>query len=146
MTVGASLYGDRLPEYDDTGAETGEKTDLLSYGGHASWEGHRAGLEFEYVRGHYETSVGPRVDRSGLSAMGWANFGRLRPYVRYEAHDPDQDRADDEAHLVLGGLNFRLEHGLYIKAEVDFYDSGVKNKRFKGQSFTEFKGSISYGF
>lgn len=146
LVVGVSLYGDHLPEYDETGAFTGATTSLLSYGVHSSWEGKRIGLELEYVRGHYEPSESARVSRYGLSAMAWANLGRVRPYVRYEAHDPDQDKADDEAHVVLGGLNVRIVQGLYLKGELDAYGSGAKNKRFKGQDFTEFKASISYGF
>ena len=40
----------------------------------------------------------------------------------------------------------RIEHGLYLKAELDHYTSGAKNKRFKGVAYTELKASISYGF
>ena len=36
------------------------------------------GLELEYVRGHFQTSDGSRVDRDGLSAMVFANLGRVR--------------------------------------------------------------------
>jgi hypothetical protein len=146
VTLGASVYRDVMNEYDELGTDTGKHTDLLSYGGHASWNGRRAGLELEYVRGHFQTSDGSRVDRDGLSAMVFANLGRVRPYLRYEAHDPDHDIADNEADLILGGLNVRIEHGLYVKAELDHYTSGVKNKRFKGVPYTEFKASISYGF
>jgi hypothetical protein len=146
ITVGASLYRDRLSEFDAKGVNTGKLTDLLSYGGQATWDGRPAGVELEYVGGYYETSAGVRVPRYGLSAMGWANFGRVRPYVRYEGHDPNRDRADDEAHILLGGINLKIEHGLYIKTELDRVGSGLKNARFKGQGYTEFKGSISYGF
>ena len=78
--------------------------------------------------------------------MAWANLGRVRPYLRYEGHDPDHDQGDDEAHVVLGGLNIRVQHGLYLKAEVDRFGSGARNRRFKGHDYTEFKASISYGF
>ena len=47
---------------------------------------------------------------------------------------------------MIGGLNVRVVHGLYVKAELDGFGSGAKNKRFKGQSYTEFKASLSYGF
>jgi hypothetical protein len=146
LVVGVSVYGDHLPEYDETGAFAGRTTALLSYGAHATWDGRRAGLELEYVRGHYDPAESARVSRYGLSAMGWANVSRVRPYLRYEAHDPDQDTADDQAHVVIGGVNVRVVPGLYVKAELDGFGSGAKNKRFKGQSFTEFKASVSYGF
>lgn len=146
LVVGASLYADRYPEYDDAGAFTGATTKLLSYGGFATWDARPVGLELEYVRGYYDPSESARVFRYGLSAMAWATLGRVRPYLRYEAHDPDQDLADDQAHVVIGGLNLRVVHGLYVKAELDGFGSGPRNKRFKGQSFTELKASISYGF
>jgi hypothetical protein len=146
LVVGVSAYDDHLPEYDGTNAFTGSTTKLLSYGGFGTWDGRRAGVELEYVTGYYDPSASARVSRYGLSAMAWANLGRVRPYLRYEAHDPDQDKADDEAHVVIGGLNVRVVHGLYVKAELDGFGSGAKNKRFKGQSYTEFKASLSYGF
>jgi len=146
VTVGASVYRDRLSEFDAKGVNTGKLTDLLSYGGQATWDGHPAGVELEYVGGYYETSAGVHVARYGLSAMGWVNLGRVRPYLRYESHDPSRSIADNEAHILLGGINLKLEHGLYIKAELDRVGSGLRNIRFKGQSYTEFKGSVSYGF
>jgi len=146
LVVGVSLYGDHLPEYDDAGAVTGATTKLLSYGAFGAWDGRRAGFELEYVAGYYDPSRSARVSRDGLSAMGWANLGRVRPYLRYEAHDPDQDKADDQAHVWIGGLNVRVVPGVFVKAELDAYGSGATNRRFKGKSYTEFKASFSYGF
>ena len=66
VTLGASVYRDVMNEYDELGTDTGRHTDLLSYGGQATWDGRRLGLEFEYVGGHFQTSDGTRVGRDGL--------------------------------------------------------------------------------
>jgi hypothetical protein len=146
VTVGASLYSDHLEEFDSKGVDTGKRTDLFSYGAQATWDGAKAGVEFEYVSGSYESSAGIRVSRYGLQVIGWANLGRFRPYLRYESHDPDRDISDDEASTFLGGLNVRIVHGLYIKADVNWYESGAKNKRFKGLDYTELKAAVAFGF
>jgi hypothetical protein len=147
ITVGASLYYDSLEEFNAAGIHTGKTTTLASYGGQATWEGHYGGVELEYIHGHTETSSGVRDVRSGSSAMVWANLGaRVRPYLRYEGHDPDSSLPDNNATIVLGGINLQIEHGLFIKTELDRVTAGAKNTRFKGQAYTEFKGSISYGF
>ena len=145
LVVGVSTYGDHLPEYDDANA-TGSTTKLLSYGALATWDGRRAGLEVEYMPGYYEPSDGARVSRYGLSAMAWANLGRVRPYLRYEAHDPDQDTPDDQAHVVIGGLNVRVDARPVREGRARRRGLGTRNTRFKGQSYTEFKASLSYGF
>lgn len=146
ITVGASLYYDSLEEFDAAGIHTDKTTTLLSYGGQATWEGHHAGVELEYIRGYTKNSAGLRDPRSGISAMVWANLGRVRPYLRYEGHDPDRSRPDNDATIVLGGINLQIEHWLFLKTEIDRVTAGAKNTRFKGQAYTEFKGSISYGF
>jgi len=146
VTLGASLYRDRLQEFDAKGANTGHSTRLLSYGGQATWDVSHGGLELEYTGGYTETSAGVRVTRSGLSAMVWGNLGRVRPYLRYEGHDPDRRLADNQAAILLGGVNVRIEHGLFVKAELDRLTAGAANVRFKGQDYTELKTSVSYGF
>jgi hypothetical protein len=146
ITVGASVYGDSLEEFDAKGIHTDKTTSLVSYGAQATWDGSHGGVELEYIKGHTETSDGIRDVRSGISAMAWGNLGRVRPYLRYEGHDPDLNLPDNDATTVLGGLNVKIEHGLFIKTEIDRVTAGTKNTRFKGQAYTEFKGSISYGF
>jgi hypothetical protein len=146
ITVGASLYYDSLEEFNAAGIHTGQTTTLVSYGAQATWEGQHAGVELEYIDGHTETSSGVRDVRSGISAMVWGNLGRVRPYLRYEGHDPDSNLPDNSSTTVLGGINLRIEHGLFIKTELDRVTAGAKNTRFTGQAYTEFKGSISYGF
>lgn len=146
ITVGASIYTDSLEEFDSAGIHTGKTTSLRSYGAQATWDGHYGGVELEYIQGHTETSAGVRDDRWGVSAMAWGNIGRVRPYVRYEGHDPDMDVPSNDATTVLGGINLRIQQPLFLKTELDWVSSGPANTRFKGQSYTEFKGSISYGF
>jgi hypothetical protein len=146
LTTGASVYRDRLQEFDAKGVNTGLSTRLLSYGGQATWEAQRGGVELEYTGGYTETSAGIRVSRYGLSAMAWGNLGRVRPYLRYEGHDPDRAIPDNQAAVLLGGLNVRIEHGLFLKAELDRNTAGIANTRFKGQDYTETKLSVSYGF
>jgi hypothetical protein len=146
ITVGASIYTDSLEEFDAKGIHTGKTTSLMSYGGQATWDERHGGVELEYIHGHTETSAGVRDVRSGISAMAWGNLGRVRPYLRYEGHDPDSNLPDNDATTVLGGINLRIEQGLFLKTELDRVTAGKANTRFKGQSYTEFKGSISYGF
>jgi hypothetical protein len=146
VTLGFSVYNDHLAEYDKAFKRTGHFTALRSYGFQAAYEKGRVGGEVEYIYGYYKPGTTARVARHGLSAMAWGNLGLLRPYLRYEAHDPDHDKLDDSASTVLGGINVRVQRGLFLKLEVDRFMGDLKNPRFKGVDSTEFKASVSFGF
>ena len=47
--------------------------------------------------GSIDPSQADSFSRAGLAAMVWGNLGRIRPYVRYEWHDPNRDKGDDAA-------------------------------------------------
>jgi hypothetical protein len=141
LSVGASAYRDELGPED-----AGGRTTQQSWSLHGAWENAHAGVEGMFVRGKLDPEGPGRLDRLGYFATLWGKFGRLRPYVRLERHDPDTDLDDDDATLVLGGLNLRIDDGFYRKAELDRTTSGPLNEKTGGVDFTEFKASIAVGF
>ena len=146
LSLGVSLYRDEATLLDPEGEDTGQRLEQLSWAAHGSWENEHVGLEAMYVWGKLDPPGSERLERAGFEAMLWGKLGRWRPYARYEHHDPDKDRADDQASILLGGVNVRLDDGFYLKAELDRYDSGALNGKLKGLDFTELKASLSFGF
>lgn len=146
LTVGVSLYRDETTLLDADGEDSGDRSTQLSWSVHGSWEATRAGLEAMYVRGKLDPPGSARLSRAGLEVMLWGKFGRVRPYVRYEHHDPDTDLDDDAASILLAGVNVRIDDGLYLKAELDRNVSDGLNSKLEGADFTEFKASLALGF
>ena len=146
LALGVSYYRDRFTEPTVEGKAGDGRSTLASYGVTASWDGKPAGAEVAYLWGSIDPSQADSFSRAGLEAMVWGNFGRVRPYVRYEWHDPNRDKGDDSASILIGGLNVRLEGSLFLKAELDRYASDPGNAKLKGVDYTEFKASLAYGF
>jgi hypothetical protein len=146
LALGASFYGDRFVELTADGTPGKGQAKRLSWSVDGVWETKRAGLELEYVSGRLEPSAAPSFWRFGFEATAWAKLGRVRPYARYEYHDPNQDKDGDDAQVLLGGLNDRVDDTLFLKAELDRFDSAPGNPRLKGVAYTEFKASLSVGF
>ncbi len=146
LTLGVSYYHDRFTEPDAEGEPGSGRATLESFGVAATWDGKPAGAEAAYVWGSVDPSQASSLPRAGFEAMAWANLGRVRPYVRYEWHDPNQDGASDSASMLIGGLNVRIEGSLFLKAELDRVASDPGNPKLKGVDFTEFKASLAYGF
>lgn len=146
LSLGLSLYRDEATLLDPDGEDTGDRILQLSWAAHGAWEDDHLGLEAMYVRGKLDPPGSTSLARAGFEGMLWGKFGRLRPYLRYEHHDPNTDRDDDQASIVLGGLNVRIDDGLFLKAELDRYTSDPGNSKLKGVDFTEFKASLALGF
>jgi hypothetical protein len=146
LALGVSYYHDRFTEPTEEGEPGDGRGTLASYGVTASWDGKKAGAEVAYLWGSIDGAVAGSFSRAGLEAMAWANLGRVRPYVRYEWHDPNRGSSDDAASLLIGGLNVRIEGNLFLKAEIDRFVSDASNPKLKGADFNEFKASIAYGF
>jgi hypothetical protein len=147
VSVGFSFYEDQLGERDAEGEDTGRRTKLLSYGAYATWTPSALGLEFEYVRGHVDPSALQAHGRSGLTAMVYYRYrDRFTPYFRFEWLDPDSEVVDDYARQYVYGLNVRVVQGLYLKCDLNTVQAGEHNLRFRGQGFTEVKGSVAVGF
>jgi len=146
LALGVSYYHDRFTEPTEDGEPGDGRATLASYGVTASWDGKPAGAEVAYLWGSVDPSQADSYSRTGLEAMVWGNFGRVRPYVRYEWHDPNRGKGDDAASILIGGLNVRLEGSLFLKAELDRYASDPGNPKLKGVDYTEFKASLAYGF
>ncbi len=146
LALGASFYDDKFVELTAAGSPGTGETKRLSWSVDGVWETKRLGVELEYVSGRLAPSAAPSFWRFGFEATAWAKLGRVRPYARYEYHDPDQDKDDDDAQVLLGGLNVRVDDTLFLKAELDRFDSGLDNSRLKGVGYTEFKASIAVGF
>jgi hypothetical protein len=142
LAVGASAYRDELSPEDAAVRNTTQ----VSWSLHGSWEGSHAGVEGMYVHGSLEPDTRPQLSREGVEAMVWGKFGRLRPYLRYEYHDPDTGLDEDQAQMALGGVNVRIDDGFYLKAEIDRTTSGDLNPKIKGVAFNEFKASLAVGF
>ncbi len=146
ITVGASLYSDRLTEYDADGNPTGGSTRFLSYGAQATWTPASFGLELEYVGGHVDASDKPKQKRNAFTAMVWYRFrDRYTPYFRYEWLDPDSGVSGDTAQLFIYGINVRVVKALYLKADFDTVKAGSANGRFEGQGYTELKMAATVG-
>ena len=141
LAIGLSGYHDEASPEDVEGRVT-----QASWSAHASWEGTHAGVEGMYVWGKLDPEGSARLPRQGLFVMVWGKFDRVRPYFRYEHHDPDTDLDDDDATLILGGLNVRIDEGFYFKAELDRTTSGPLNSEIEGIAFNEFKASLAIGF
>jgi hypothetical protein len=146
LALGVSLYHDRFTEPTEDGEPGDGRGTLASYGVTAAWDGKPAGAELAYLWGSIDASADASLSRTGLEAMVWANLGRFRPYLRYEWHDPNSDKADDVASMLIGGVNVRIEGNLFLKAELDRFVSDAGNSKLKGADFTEFKASLAYGF
>lgn len=141
LWLGASAYRDELSPPDEGGRTTQQSWSL-----HGTWENAHAGVEGMFVRGRLDPEGATRLDRTGYFATLWGKLGRVRPYARLERHDPDTDRDDDDATIVLGGVNVRIDDGFYLKAELDRTTSGAQNPKTKGVDWNEFKASIAVGF
>jgi hypothetical protein len=146
LALGVSYYHDRFTEPTEEGEPGDGRATLASYGVTASWDGKPAGAEVAYLWGSIDPSRADTLSRAGLEAMVWANLGRVRPYLRYEWHDPNRDEGGDAASILIGGLNVRLEGSLFLKAELDRFASDPGNAKLKGADYTEFKASLAYGF
>lgn len=147
ITVGASLYTDRLTEYDGDGNATGGSTRLLSYGAELSWTHASFGLELEYVGGYVDASDKPRQNRRALTAMAsYTIREHFTPYFRYEWLDPDSGVSADNAQLFIYGINVRVVKALYLKADLDTVKAGAANSRFEGRDYTELKLAATVGF
>jgi len=147
LTVGASLYTDRLTEFGEEGEALDSRTRLLSYGAELSWKPSRFFTELEFVAGDVDPGLGDTVNRWAMTALVAYSVGeRVTPYVRYEFLDPNTDIADDTAHLFVYGLNVRVGGGLFFKGELNTFSSGDANQRFEGQGYTEAKAAMVVGF
>jgi hypothetical protein len=147
LSVGASLYSDRITEMNGDGEDGGGRTGLLSYGAQAAWTPGALGLEAEYVRGHLAPSSSARVRRWAATAMVYYRIrDRYTPYVRYEYLEPHAGIRDDQARMFVYGVNVRVAQGLYLKADLNTVRAGEANQRFEGGKFTEFKAAIAAGF
>lgn len=147
LKVGLSFYSDQLTELDTLGEDSENRTAQLSYGGQVEWIINDLGLELEYVAGTIKPTGEKTISRAAYTAMFFYTFiERLTPYLRYEYLDPDKDINDDEANMLVYGLNAKITEGLFLKAEINTVSSGDINKRFKGVGYSEFKAAVAIGF
>lgn len=142
LRLGASTYLDRLD------FESGEKADLTSYGVQAEWTSYDiVSIEFEYVVGEVDYDSGTTVERDAYTIMFSRAFaGWITPYFRYEYLDPNDDIDDDDANLMILGVNLLVDTNMYLKFEIDRFDSEINNDDLAGADYTEFKASLSIGF
>jgi len=147
MELGFSFYKDEMEEaeaYDDSIT----RAEVNSYSLHYNWFApSNTQLELEYVTGDEQFDGFDAIDRYGYSIM-IAQYldNNLTPYIRYEYLDPDDNTGDDEAELLIAGINYRYSKNIHLKLELDRVSTGDNNSKFDGADFTEAKASISIGF
>ncbi len=143
IQVGGSFYIDTMEDPESDG-----EIKLNSYGVHVEWENENGtGVEVEYVIGSENYSSANNIDRSAYTFMfyyQWSN--RFTPYFRHEYLDPDDSVDDDEGMIDILGVNILIEENVYLKFELDRFDTKIANSDFGESTFTEFKASLSIGF
>lgn len=134
--VGASFYSD-----------SGDSLAVSSFGAQVQGIIGNFGIDVEYMSGSYEPYKKPSISRFGYYVQAAYTFdSRFTPYVRWESYDPNDGKSDDEANVLVGGLNLAINDYLFLKIEIDRFLSSVQNPRHKGVNYTELKSSVSFGF
>ncbi len=142
LQLGASYYMDTMRD-----SVLGHSVDIKSSGIQAEWELESGfGLEFEYVSGT-EGYQARDIKRDAYTLMFYQRFNdRYTPYLRFETLDPDKKMEDDNASIIIWGVNILIDENMFVKLEVDDFSSGVNNVSLGGESYSEFKASLSIGF
>lgn len=153
LEVGASYYVDWVNELDGTGKPTGGLAQTSSYGLQATWRiGHVLALQAEYVATNLVPSAQSGLRElwtHGAFLMAYGEFSeQFIPYARVEWYDPDALVAANTGRLYLVGLAVRLPGNLLLKGEVDTWDLGGANARYKNGdgNFSEVKLAVAVGF
>jgi hypothetical protein len=147
LTIGASFYTDRRNVYDEAGEDTGARVTQQAVGASVEWRPDATGIEVEWVRGRVPDAGTARATGNGVSIVLSQRIGRhVTPYLQYQHLDPNADVADDAANVYLGGVNLRIDRGLFVKFEIGRYDGGQANTRLGGESYTQAAGAVVVGF
>ncbi len=165
LRVGVSFYADTassfgsycsdspLPSCPSTTAPMTGDFDVQSAGLEMEWRTVWSSLlQAEYVQGNMtftdDAVVGSfDIDRNGWYVM-WSRplLTNVTSYLRYESHDPDEDTSEDEASIGVAGINWNVVKNMYLKMELDRYNSGNANADIKGHGYTELKAAFAVGF
>lgn len=145
--VGFSFYMDKLPVFDADEDQI-DNIDLSSYSLHSEWYPMNGfGLEFEYVMGSIDTDSGTDFSRNAYTIMfSQVVAQKFTPYFRYEFLEPNDDIDDDEATMMIVGVNYRMDTNLFLKGEITSTETDDANAKFEGADYKEFRFSISIGF
>ncbi len=146
LKIGFSTYSDQISELDTLGDDTGERTKLFSYSGHAEYNRGNIGAELEYIAGSTEHTVDGTLEKNAFEAMIYYSINRFTPYVRYEYLDPNKDIDDDEANMLSFGINTRVDRNFFLKMQYNSITAGDANDRFTGIDFSEFQAAVVLGF
>ncbi|MGE4295863.1 MAG: hypothetical protein AB7E49_09195 [Campylobacterales bacterium] len=146
--VGASLYRDRLNNYDanDDLNGTGE---LMSLGLQSMWHiTDRIGLELEFMTGYYDRDQKERIDRYGFSILPtWLVDGdRVTLYFLYAEADPNLDKSNNKVRIYQPGVNIEIDDNLFLKLELYNVRAERNNALLSGAEYTEFRSAIAIGF
>jgi hypothetical protein len=146
LKLGASFYTDTHTVYDDAGEDTGARVKQQAVGASAEWMPNDFVIELEWVHGQIPSAGTNRVTADGFAALLARHFGRVTPYVQFQHFDPDSHVSNDEVKIYIGGLNIRVDTGLFVKLEVNRFAAGDANKRLGGKAYTQAASAISVGF
>jgi len=148
LRVGVSAYTDRLEEWstNEVPISVGQQ-ELASLGAQLEYQLANLGFEIEYVVGTIARNTGEDVARWAATAMLSYRLGdAFTPYVRYEFLEPDSDVSLDEAMMVVYGCNMALDHGLFLKVELNSIQSKANNSQFEGMDYDELKCAVAISF
>jgi hypothetical protein len=146
LKLGASIYTDRQNVYDDAGEATGQRVTQNAYGAQLEWSPDDFGVELEWVHGQIPAGGTDRVTADGFSALLSRRWGRVTPYLQFQYFDPNDHVSDDAAQVYIGGVNVRVDKGLFVKLEINRFAAGSANKRLGGKEFTQLAGAVAVGF
>jgi hypothetical protein len=147
LKLGASFYTDRWTVYDDQGEDTGARVTQNALGASLEWTPGEFGVELEWVHGQIPAGGTDRVTANGFTAMLSRHFGaRWTPYLQLQHLDPNDHASDDGATMITGGLNVRVDKGLFVKLEIQRFTADAANKRLGGKDYTQAAGAIAVGF
>ena len=105
-------------------------------------------MEVEGVYGSLDVT-GERelsFNRFGLSVLpSYTVTDRLTLYFLYTLGDPNDTISRDRVVSYEPGINYELDHGLHLKAELYNVQSQV-DTRMSGADYTEFRAAVAIGF
>ena len=147
--IGASLYHDKMNDYNFTTEDPMGIKELMTYGVQMIWYVTDAfRMEVEGVYGNLDVTGANEVsfNRFGLSILpSYMVTDRLTLYFLYTLGEPNDTLSQDRVVSYEPGINYELDHGLHLKAELYNVQSQV-NTRMSGADYTEFRAAVAIGF
>jgi len=146
VRIGVSIFDDKAYF-----ADYGQELNTTSYGVEvlAEWL-NGFGVQAEYAAGSFEgeqDSTAVDYGSAGYHVQAHYRMNEMfTPYFRYEWADPDDTIDDDEANIIILGVNIAVNPRFFLKVELDHFSGDPNNSDFPDQDGVELKASVSVGF